>query len=125
MDTAFDIQAARDNLHRRQSQRRAELSKLVAQAQKDVTKIVAMLIEKYQPQKIYQWGSLLTPAKFREWSDIDLALEGLTHPLAGLRAADDAQSMTTFPIDLVELERIDPRHAETIRSHGRLIYEKP
>ncbi len=83
-----------------------------------------MLVADFDPRRIYQWGSLLTPERFREWSDVDLALAGLTNPLAGLRALDVAGGLTRFPLDLVELERIHPPHAETIRQTGKLIYEK-
>ena len=69
-----------------------------------------------------QWGSLLRPGGFREWSDIDIAMEGLNDPLDGLRAADDASVLTEFPVDIVELDRIDPRHAETILREGKVVY---
>ncbi len=99
------------------------LDELAARAQADLQRIIPMLIERYKPRRIYQWGSLLTPARFREWSDIDIALEGLEGPLTGLKAADEAQRLTDFPVDLVELERIHPLHAQSIREHGRIIYE--
>jgi predicted nucleotidyltransferase len=81
-------------------------------------------IEHYQPRRIYQWGSLLEPNGFREWSDLDFAVEGLGGPLDGLRAADEASNLTQFPVDLVDLERIHPLHAESIRANGRLIHER-
>jgi len=33
--------------------------------------------------------------------------------------------LTDFPLDLVELERIETVHAESIRRNGRLVYERP
>lgn len=121
---AFDIPAARANLRRRFQERRKSLDLLTEQARKDVQRITAMLIERYQPRRIYQWGSLLEPNGFREWSDLDFAVEGLGGPLDGLRAADEASDLTLFPVDLVELERIHPLHAESIRANGRLIHER-
>ena len=66
-----------------------------------------MLVRDYQPKRIYQWGSLLHPQHFQEISDIDIAVEGLTDPMDGLHALDDACQLTRFPVDLVELERMD------------------
>ncbi len=119
-----DAAATRAFLAERTARRRERLRVLAADAQSDCDRIVRMLVADFDPRRIYQWGSLLTPDRFREWSDIDLALEGLTDPLAGLRALDAACGMTRFPVDLVEMERMHPLHAETIRQTGRLIYEK-
>jgi len=121
---AFDIEAARRNLLHREKDRKRQLDSLYERAVSDFDMIVSHLISTYDPTHIYQWGSLLHRKRFREWSDIDIALEGLSHPLAGLRAASDAQEMTDLPVDLVELERIHPLHAQTIRSDGRLVYER-
>ena len=35
-----------------------------------------------------------------------------------------AESMTEFPLDIVEIEKISPAHADSIRSKGRLVYER-
>ena len=124
MEMAFDIEAARRYHQQRVKERRHLWAELEARARADAERIIAMLVERYKPTRIYQWGSLTRPDRFREWSDIDIALEGLQDPLAGLHAMDDAEEMTSFPVDLAELERIDPAHAETIRSRGRLVYER-
>ena len=121
---AFDIEAARLNLRNREKARQRQLDSLYERAVSDFEKIVSHLISKYDPIRIFQWGSLLHRERFREWSDIDIALEGLSHPLAGLSAASDAQEMTELPVDLVELERIHPLNAQSIRSDGRLVYER-
>ena len=121
---AFDIEAARLNLRDREKARQRQLDSLYERAVSDFEKIVLHLISKYDPIRIFQWGSLLHRERFREWSDIDIALEGLSHPLAGLSAASDAQEMTELPVDLVELERIHPLNAQSIRSDARLVFER-
>ena len=121
---AFDIEAARQSLRDREKDRQRQLDSLYRKAISDFERIVSHLISKYDPVRIFQWGSLLHRERFREWSDIDIALEGLSHPLAGLNAAGDAQEMTEISVDLVELERIHPLHAQSIRSEGRLVYER-
>jgi predicted nucleotidyltransferase len=120
----FNIKKAKENLEKREAQKRSELEKLLVQAQADFERIVEMLITKYRPERIYTWGSLMDPEKFTNMSDIDIALEGLPGPLDGLHAQSDAQEATSFPVDLVELERIHPSHAETIRERGKLVYER-
>lgn len=121
---AFDIQKAGETLKKRRERREAMRRELAEVAQKDADRIVKMLIEQFRPRKIYQWGSLLHHSRFREYSDIDIAVEGLKGPLDGLRAIDEASSLTQFPVDIVELERIHPAHARSIRDEGRLIYEQ-
>ena len=121
---AFDIVKAKKNLLAREESTRIKRSELHAIAQQDLMRIADFLIEKYQPAKLYTWGSILEPKMFTEKSDIDIALEGLSGPLDGLHAKSDAESFTDFSIDLVELERIHPLHAGTIRERGKLLYER-
>ena len=115
---------ARGFLDRRARADRERRRALAVEAEADAGRIVRMLIDDYAPSRIYRWGSLLQPECFREWSDIDVAVEGLHDPLAGLHALDDACKLTHFPVDLVELERIHPLHAETIRKSGVLVHER-
>ena len=91
---AFDIAAAREYLARRDRERARRRKNLEARARNDADTIIAMLAEKYRPLRIVQWGSLLRPGRFREWSDIDIAMEGLKDPLDGLRALDAILAMT-------------------------------
>jgi len=120
----FDVAAARHTLARRNGLRREQLLAKASQAQADFCLIREMLIRDYQPRRIYQWGSLLRPERFQEISDIDSAVEGWTDPMMGLHALDDACRLTQFPVDLVELERIHPAHADTIRKEGRMVYDR-
>jgi len=36
----------------------------------------------------------------------------------------DAEKLTTLPLHLVQMERIEPLHAESIRRKGRLVYDR-
>ena len=120
----FDVAAARLGLAQRSALRRDRLLVLASEAQEDFCRIKEMLVQVYQPRRIYQWGSLLHPERFQEISDIDIAVEGWGDPMTGLHALDAACQLTRFPVDLVELERIDPAHADTIRKEGRLVYDR-
>lgn len=121
---AFNSEKAKQSLHKREEEKQNKRMKLFRKAQKDFTRISEMLITKYKPLRLYCWGSLLNPETFTEVSDIDIAVEGFTNPMDGLHAQSDAENLTDFPVDLVELERIHPLHAVSIRTRGKLFYER-
>jgi predicted nucleotidyltransferase len=121
---AVDPAVAARFIRERQHQRQASLAALEARARGDARRIIDWIIRTWQPGEVWQWGSLTRPGQFREWSDIDIAVSGLAGPLDGLRMAETAATMTSFPVDLVELDRIDPRHAKTIRSEGIQLYDR-
>ncbi len=120
----FDIAAAKKRLIQQETVKRRAHETLRQQAEEDCRRIVDYLVKKYNPKRIYKWGSMLSPGKFTTMSDIDIAVEGLAGPLDGLHAQGDAEELTDFPVDLVELERIHPLHAKTIRERGKILYER-
>ena len=93
-------------------------------AAQDATAIVAMIRERYRPQRIYQWGSVLHPQRFREYSDIDIAVEGITDPESFFRLLGDAEALTSFPVDTVQLEHVEPAYRTLIQRHGAIVYER-
>lgn len=48
-----------------------------ARAASDSRAIIDMIAREYRPSRVYQWGSLLRPERFRDYSDIDIAVEGV------------------------------------------------
>ena len=74
---AVDSAAAARWLASRNEQRRERLRGLLQAAQRAAARIISAIAEQYQPRRIYQWGSLLHTERFREISDIDIAIEGL------------------------------------------------
>lgn len=120
----FDIKKARDNLARRVRSAEEEKHKRFVRAWEDFEAIVDMLIKKYNPKRIYQWGSLLNERFFSNISDIDIALEGVDSAEQFFQIYGDAMEMTNFPLDIVEIEKIDSIYADGIREKGRLIYER-
>lgn len=121
---AVDVEAARARLAERAAARQQSLDARFAEAWRDVRAIVEHIIARYPVRRIHQWGSLLNRAHFSARSDIDLALEG------GLKAADffalygEADRMTRFPLDLVDIDHIEPEYADLIRQHGALVYDR-
>ncbi len=118
------IREARGNLKRRRVEERAECQALHARALGDFESILKMIVECYRPQKVYQWGSLLHPEKFRDYSDIDIGVEGAMSPEAYFDMLGKAQAMTDFPVDIVQLEKIEPEFSESIRAQGKVVYER-
>ena len=109
---------------KKHKERSESLAVLFEKAKDDAEKIIRMIINDYHPEKIWQWGSLLKQDKFSEISDIDIALEGLVSPKIYFELAGKADAMTSFSVDIVQMETIEPLHAESIRKNGRLVYNR-
>lgn len=123
-DSHMNIRQAAERFRQRAAARQARLDDRFERAWQDCRAIIALIIEKYHPVRLYQWGSLLDRQKFSEISDIDLAVEGLESPEQFFALYGDAETLTDFPLDLVELEHVDPLHQTSIRRKGRLVYER-
>lgn len=119
----FNISKARKNLSERLRKKENVLQKRFEQAQKDFHSACTMITEKYRPRRIYQWGSLLNWKHFSEISDIDIGIEGNFNAETFFAMLKDIESITQFPVDLVDLNKINPLNAQTIRTKGKLIYD--
>jgi predicted nucleotidyltransferase len=118
------IDRARKRLRDRALARTEQWEKLRHRAVLDVRAILDMMIKKYAPIRIYQWGSVLRVGGFKDYSDIDLAVEGIIGAQIFFSLLGDAQALTRFPLDLVQIEKIAPEYAEDIRQQGKLVYEQ-
>jgi predicted nucleotidyltransferase len=107
------------------AQRRAAANHaLWLKAKSDAEEIIAHIANNHHPTRIWQWGSVIRPEKFTDISDIDLALEGITNPADFFAILGEAESMTSFSVDIVQLECIMPEFAEIIRQKGKVVYER-
>ena len=111
-------------LDRREQERNGRLADLHRQATADAERIVAFIRDAYRPTRILQWGSVLEPELFREYSDIDIAVEGISDAEKFFSLLGDAEKMTEFPVDIVQLERIEPEFRELLMQKGRIVYER-
>lgn len=118
-----DLKKVRDFLRAKEERRRSLLRTRWEEAKRDFDRIVKHIAETYAPRRIYQWGSLLDFSRFSEISDIDIALEGISGPEEFYAILGDAMKMTDFPLDILEIEKLDPETADGIRGRGRLVYE--
>lgn len=122
--TTAHVLQARERILARESRHAHENVLLAARATSDAKKIIAMIIACYRPLRIYQWGSLLRPGGFKSYSDIDVAVEGICDAERFFALLGQAQEMTEFPVDIVQMEKIAPEYAEDIRMQGKLVYER-
>jgi predicted nucleotidyltransferase len=97
---------------------------LHAQAVRDFNVILEMIVKEFRPRRVYQWGSLIRPEQFRDYSDIDIAVERITSPEAYFRMLGKAQALTCFPVDLVQLEKLRPEFIQWSREFGTIVYEQ-
>lgn len=121
---SFDMAHATLFLANRESARQQFLDARFEQAWTDFRAILDLLIRRYHPRRILQWGSLLDRSKFTERSDIDIAVEGIPDAATFFALYGDADRLTRFSLDLVDLDKIEPEFAEVIRSKGRCVYER-
>ncbi|MBD2394969.1 nucleotidyltransferase domain-containing protein [Cyanobacterium aponinum FACHB-4101] len=119
----FDYTAARNYQRQKQEKLKAERFNLWQQAKQDCEKIIQTIIEKYQPKRIIQWGSLLESKHFSEASDIDLAVEGI-ESITFFKMLGDVEDLTDFSVDLIRWENLDSSFQKIILMKGKIIYEQ-
>ena len=118
------IEKFRDFLQEKDRQEAADLQNRLNRARDDFNKIVAMLIKKHNPKRIYQWGSLVNEEGFSKISDIDIAVEGIGSQEKFFTMFGEADAITSFHLDLIDIDKIHPLHARDIRINGRIVYER-
>lgn len=124
MSDTFNMAAAARNLRAREEKRAQERRRLHARARAGAAAIIDMIIRRFNPVRVYQWGSLLDPDRFDENSDIDIAVEGIGGPEQFFSLYNTAAEMTSFPLDLVEIDKVDDLSRESILSKGKVCYER-
>jgi len=81
-----------------------------------------ILADQFHAKRVYLFGSVQTQAFFHDWSDVDLAVEGL---LPGKYFSALAKLMGFFGgkrVDLLPLEDAPPEVEKQIREKGELLY---
>lgn len=111
----------RTRLQRLGDQRKAALADRLRRARADFDSIVDHIWLHYRVERIWQWGSLLHERHFSEHSDIDIALEGVASAADYFAIIADAEARTELPLHVVELDKLHPAFAESIRAHGRVV----
>ena len=124
-DFVVDLDRARAFLDAKEVRRQRELDRRFERASRDFENIVAIIVARFAPLRVWQWGSLLDRNSFSEISDIDIAIEGLEGgPATWFALIGEVMGMTDFKLDIMEMERIRPENADHIRQTGRLVHER-
>jgi len=118
------VQQAREFIRKKEERIKSEKNPHFEQAWCDFDKIVEMIIKKYNPKRIWQWGSLLDQFFFSNISDIDIAVEGIKDWETFSAMLGDAWEMTDFPLDLVDIGDLTPIYRKYIIKDGKLVYER-
>jgi predicted nucleotidyltransferase len=127
MEREFDkqeIEKVKEYIRNKEADQASKWKELHSRAASDAASIIEMIIMEYNPLRIYQWGSIIYPENFRNYSDIDIGVEGIEGSKDFFDLLGKAQSITSFPVDIVQIEKIEPEYAEDIRENGRLVYER-
>ena len=113
--------AVRDFITDRECARREETAVLLQQARIDFARTVAMIVERYQPHEIWQWGSLIHPETFTAGSDIDIGLVGVSvrDHMTILR---ETEGTTCLPLHIARMEEIASGTIQLIYNWGRKVY---
>ena len=100
----------------------------------ELVRIVPIIIDKYQPEKIILFGSLAT-GEVNEWSDIDLAIvkdvdeHFWMRPLGVKKILDSNLATDVFIYRPAEFEKMQrERHyfvIDEILAKGKVLYERP
>ncbi|SDM50054.1 nucleotidyltransferase family protein [Halarsenatibacter silvermanii] len=119
----MDVSEYIEHHREKAEQEKREAEHLFIYLNRLVKEQVQDLAKKYNPEKIYLFGSLLDRDKFCAGSDIDLAI-------SGLEAEDyldfwgDLEERLQHSFDLVNLETADNRLNQFIRQEGVVIYDR-
>ena len=119
---AVSISDVKKYLKERDHKEKLQRQHLFELATSEFDKMVEHIITNYNNITVYQWGSLMNPEDFDENSDIDIAVEGIKSAEVFFKLYGELMKMTEFPLDFVELERIDILHQKSIKEKGRLVY---
>ena len=96
-----------------------ENRKRYEKARKVAKNLAKLLKEKYNAKVVWIFGSLNDPDRFNEWSDIDLAVQGVDPErfYAAVGAVTDLYD--EFKIDLLDLDDCKDSILETVKREGK------
>jgi predicted nucleotidyltransferase len=120
---SLNIKKVRAFLAAKEKKENAALARRFLKAKMDQSRIIKMIIKKYQPTRIFVWGSLLDKRNFNSNSDIDIAVAGITDAEKFFAMLGDAMELSNFSLDIVQIEKIEPEFADIIRMKGKIVYD--
>lgn len=98
-----------------------KLDKRYEKAWEVAKQIACILRQKYGANKVWVFGSLTNKEMFNQWSDIDIAVEGIPHESYYKAVAEVISLSPEYKIDIVDILDCSPLLRENIQKEGILI----
>jgi predicted nucleotidyltransferase len=111
----------RSTARQRQQQYEVELAERHRRAWEVAQQAGQLLKADFQAQKVAVFGSILTPGRFHERSDVDLAVWGLAEPRYYRAVSRLLDLDPIISVDLVEAEFASPGLMRVIEREGVLL----
>ncbi len=89
-----------------------------------INEIIDVIVTYIHPSRVIMFGSRVD-GKAREYSDFDIAVEGVEMDLRKERLLKEAldRKMGIFTVDLINLDKADREFKKLISRNGKVIYE--
>ena len=115
------VSAARKMLREREAEEESARRALLAAAREDFDRTVELIVQKYRPREVWQWGSLLYPDTFTSGSDIDIGLVGVS-VTDHMEIQRLTEGTACLPLHIARLEEMDPRNVAHLKKYGKRVY---
>ncbi|MEL6470288.1 MAG: nucleotidyltransferase domain-containing protein [Cyanobacteria bacterium J06623_4] len=115
-----DLERYRLTFRRRQAEREVWQRSRQQQGQQVARQAAQLLKQSFGAQRVWLFGSMLTPDRIRAESDIDIAVEGLADERY-LEALGQLLDLSDFSVDLVQMEYARERLQSAIARKGVLL----
>lgn len=116
-----DLERYRKYLREREDKEEKYLEKRYERAWLVAKDLASLLYGKYHAQKVWLFGSLAYRQRFTKWSDIDIAVEGISDDLY-FKAVGEAISIAEdFKVDIVDIEECSQTLKENIEREGIIL----
>ena len=114
---AVSIEEAAAHFRRRKEERRARAEARARELALRLPEAKRLLVERFGARRVILFGSLARGA-LEEWSDVDLAVEGIA-PEDYFTAIAELVGLFERPVDLVEIEHAQESLLARLRLEGR------
>lgn len=121
--TPLEIKRIAERLRNEDERERRTLLRLHRAARGELQRCVEIARSFPAVHRIWTWGSIQYPERFREYSDIDICIAGVDDPVTWGEIERRLLEIVTFRLDLVKWESLLDVDRRSIEHHGALLYE--
>lgn len=116
-----EMTSYREYLKKMLEMEKQKLNKCYEKAWEVAKQIAYLLRQKYGANKVWVFGSLTNKEMFNQWSDIDIAVEGISNEYYYKAVAEVISFSLEYKIDMVDIFECSPLMQENIKREGILI----